>query len=282
MCSPSNSSLIAKETIANPDLKRWTEDSLDVTDSDLLPAIANDTTFRNLSFLKLLGGEPTIDPQIQKLLDWVTSNDYAKNLHLRYTTNATNVNAKWVKAVKQFKDCKIQLSLDGTGPTYNYVRTGANWEKIRENIMKMPDLIPNVSGMGVNIVWSWYLCFTVQDWLPELKNLQDELKWKHNVQLDFNVIDATAPKRMTVRNLTEEFKTVVAEQLKELKNKDILPDICNSLLYYTQHNPFKNNEIVLQNLKTEFFDYNDKLDEIRKTNIHDLSPIYETLRQKQL
>lgn len=282
MCSPSNSSLIAKETIANPDLKRWTDDSLDVTESDLLPAIANDTTFRNLSFLKLLGGEPTIDPQIQKLLDWVTSNDYAKNLHLRYTTNATNVNPNWVKAVKQFKDCKIQLSLDGAGPTYNYVRTGANWEKIRENILKMPDLIPNIAGMGVNIVWSWYLCFTVQDWLPELKNLQDELKWKHNVQLDFNVIDATAPKRITVRNLTEEFKTVVAEQLKELKNKDILPDICNSLLYYTQRKPFNNNETVLQNLKHEFFTYNDRLDEIRKTNIHDLSPIYETLRQKQL
>jgi hypothetical protein len=146
----------------------------------------------------------------------------------------------------------------------------------------MPDLIPNIAGMGVNIVWSWYLCFTVKDWLPELQNLQHELKWRHKVQLDFNVIDATAPKRITVRNLSEDFKTGIVEQLKHLQNRNVLPNICNSLLYYTQCKPFKNNEIVLQNLKNEFFAYNDRLDEIRKTNIHDLSPIYETLRQKQL
>ena len=282
MCDPHNSSLIAKEVTANPELVRWNPQKIYVTESELLPSIANDVTFKNLSFLNVLGGEPTIDPQIQKLLNWIINNDYAKNLRLRYTTNATNVNANWVKAVKQFKYCRINLSLDGTGPTYEYVRTGANWNKIRENIMKMPNLIPNIQGMGVNIVWSWYLCFTVQDWLPELQNLQHELKLRHNVQLVFNVIDATSPKHMIVRNLTPDFKEIILEQLNKLKQNNVLPEVCNSLIYYTQRTPIVNNKKVLHDLRTEFFAHNGKLDEIRKTNIHNLSTMYKKLEQKQI
>jgi len=282
MCNPSNSSLIAKEVIDNPELQRWNYNEVDVTDSERFYKSKWHPAFKNLSYLNVLGGEPTIDPQIQKLLNWVISNDYAKNLHLRYTTNATNVNANWVEAVKQFKDCRINLSLDGTGPTYEYVRTGANWNKIRENIMKMPDLIPNIQGMGVNIVWSWYLCFTVQDWLPELQNLQHELKMRHNVRLRFNVTDATGPEHMIVRNLNPDFKDGIVEQLNKLKQNNILPEVCSSLIYYTQHTPIVNNEKVLQDLQTDFFAHNGKLDEIRKTNIHNLSTMYKKLQNSKL
>ena len=275
MCSGSNSSMIQQEVEKNPELKEFENDK-PINNTDLLPSICNHETFSELEVLKLLGGEPTIDPQIQKLLDWTIENGYAKNINLRYTTNATNVNAKWVKAVNQFKTSKAQISLDGAGETYDYIRTNANWEAVRKNVLKIPELMPNVTSLGTNVVFSTYNCFTIDTWLPQLFNLTEEVQSTFNLQYNLHIINCTGPTHMVVRNLPDEFKQIVMDKLDILENDNAkYHKMIGAFKYFVQQEP--NRDIV--ETQTKFFKHNDMLDRIRKTNINDLSPVYEKLRQ---
>tara|TARA_R110002074_G_scaffold125215_2_gene262211 strand:+ start:2318 stop:3475 length:1158 start_codon:yes stop_codon:yes gene_type:complete len=273
MCHSSNSSLIDKETKKHPELKKFMETIPDY-ESELLPSICNDETFRDLEVLKILGGEPTIDPQVQKLLDWTISNGYAKNINLRYTTNATNINENWIKAVKQFKTTKIQLSLDGTGKTYDYIRTGANWHKIKENIMLMPKKINNIRNIGSNIVFSVYDCFTIDQWYPELLEIKETMQREYGIDINFNIIDCTWPTYQMVSNLPEEYKQIVVDKIDSMPMDKVLKAV--------RHHTTKKAKGIPEKEVAMFFEHNDMLDRIRKTNINDISEHYETLRQNTL
>ena len=274
MCHPSNSSLIDKETQANPELQQFMGRKAYPENKDLLPSIANHDTFKDLEVLKILGGEPTIDPQIQTLLNWVIENGYAKNINLRFTTNVTNMNPKWVTAVNKFKTSKIQISLDGTGPTFNYIRTGANWGKIKENTLKCPTTYNNIRNMGSNIVWSIYNCFTVDKWYPELLEMRKSIR-EHNIGYQFNVINCTNPDYQLVSNLPDEFRKIIIDKLD---NMGINDNVTKSLRVYTKQNTSMPDQLAKNHLK-RFFKHNDILDRLRKTNIDTLSPEYKQLRE---
>lgn len=275
MCGSIDSSMIQQEVEKYPELQEF-ENQKAIHNSELLPSIANHETFSKLEFLKLLGGEPTIDPQIQKLLDWTIEKGYAKNINLRYTTNATNVNARWVKAVNEFKTSRAQISLDGTGETYDYIRTNANWNAVRKNVLKLPQLMPNLLCLGTNIVFTTYNCFTIDKWLPELFELREEVMEQYDLEYDFNIINCMRPDYMITRNLPDEFKDVVIEKLDSLENKaNKYGKIVRALKYFTRQKPTR--DIV--EMQTTFFKRNDILDRIRKTDIHKLDPIYEKLRK---
>ena len=278
MCSGTNSSMIQQEAEKHPELQEFENDK-PVINSELLPSICNHETFSNLEFLKLLGGEPTIGSQIQKLLDWTVEKGYAKNINLRYTTNATNVNARWVKAVNEFKTSKAQISLDGAGETYDYIRTNANWEAVRSNVKKIPHLMPNLIGLGTNIVFSTYNCFTVDKWLPQLFDLKKEIESESNITYDFHIINCTGPSHMVVPNLPDEFKQIVMDKLIILETVPNMTEnyykMVKAFKYFIQQ---KSNRDIIPEVK-KFFKHNDMLDRIRKTNINDLSPVYEKLRQ---
>jgi sulfatase maturation enzyme AslB (radical SAM superfamily) len=271
MCHPSNSSLIDKETQENEELKEFMGKKHYPVNDDLLPNICNKETFENLEVLKILGGEPTIDPQVTKLLEWTVGNGYAKDINLRFTTNATNMNKRWVEAVNQFKTCKIQISLDGTGPTYDYIRTGANWSKIKENTLRCPEMYNNIRAMGSNIVYSVYNCFTVDQWLPELKQIRREIK-DQGINYEFNVINCTTPAHQKVSNLPDELKQVILDKIDALGFED---EVTHSIRTYTELPAVGSPS----GHAIRFFKHNDILDRLRRTNIETLSPEYKQLRE---
>lgn len=269
MCDAGNSSLIEKEMSDYPELEKFLPRAKGNNMTELDTNLVNEDIFKNLQFLKILGGEPTIDPQVYKLLEWTVEKDFAKNIELRYTTNATNVNDRWTNSVNEFQTSRIQISLDGTGNTYDYIRTPAKWHSVKEHILSMQNKIHNIRGMGINMVYSLYNCFTVDKWYPELEELANAAFDKENLRI--HIIECTSPDYLMVRNLPQHFKDIILEKL------DKLPDNSSTqaMKHFTSLAIDNNN----QNLRT-FFEYNDTLDRIRKTNIDDLHPIYEKLRRE--
>lgn len=53
--------------------------------------------------IKMIGGEPTVSPDMFKLLDMATEMDVAKNIELSFYTNITNMQDKWLEQLGQFK-----------------------------------------------------------------------------------------------------------------------------------------------------------------------------------
>ena len=86
--------------------------------------------------LDVPGGEPFLSGvQEQKHLLWhYIKTKQAKNISLHYTTNATLFpDQEWWDIWQHFKNVDIQLSIDGVGNKYEYIRYPAKWDEVVEN-----------------------------------------------------------------------------------------------------------------------------------------------------
>ena len=98
--------------------------------------------FRRVEFA---GGEPLMDPTHYKILDMLSP--YGDQIEIKYATNLTMLGKSnrtvweyWPK----FKSVAVNVSIDGIGNSYEYVRGNASWAELINNI-KQIQTIPNVS-----------------------------------------------------------------------------------------------------------------------------------------
>lgn len=98
--------------------------------------------FRRVEFA---GGEPLMDPQHYKILDMLAP--YGNQIEIKYATNLTTLGKSnrtiwqyWPK----FKSVAVNVSIDGIGDSYEYVRGNASWAELINNV-KQVQTIPNVS-----------------------------------------------------------------------------------------------------------------------------------------
>jgi hypothetical protein len=98
--------------------------------------------FRRVEFA---GGEPLMDPQHYRILDMLAP--YGDQIEIKYATNLTTLGKSnrtiwqyWPK----FKSVAVNVSIDGIGNSYEYVRGNASWAELVNNI-KQIQTIPNIS-----------------------------------------------------------------------------------------------------------------------------------------
>jgi sulfatase maturation enzyme AslB (radical SAM superfamily) len=99
--------------------------------------------FRRVEFA---GGEPLMDPQHYRILDMLKP--YAKNIEIKYATNATTLGIKGGRTIHDywpyFKSVAVNVSIDGIHDVYNYIRGNGDFNDIEKNIKEI-QTIPNVS-----------------------------------------------------------------------------------------------------------------------------------------
>ena len=98
--------------------------------------------FRRVEFA---GGEPLMDPQHYRILDMLAP--YGHQIEIKYATNLSMLGKSnrtvweyWPK----FKSVAVNVSIDGIGNVYDYVRGNASWAELVNNI-KQIQTIPNIS-----------------------------------------------------------------------------------------------------------------------------------------
>jgi len=98
--------------------------------------------FRRVEFA---GGEPLMDPQHYRILDMLAP--YGHQIEIKYATNLSML-GKSNRTVWQywpkFKSVAVNVSIDGIGDSYEYVRGNASWTELVNNI-KQIQTIPNIS-----------------------------------------------------------------------------------------------------------------------------------------
>jgi len=131
-CSPSSSSRWRKEYIDLYNIDRPPVETIDnITSEDIYNSLPNVIHF------DIPGGEPflsEVDKQLELLQRYVDSGQ-SKNMTLHYTTN-TQVypNTKWWSLWENFKEIDIQLSIDGVGDRYEYIRHPAKNNVLLANV----------------------------------------------------------------------------------------------------------------------------------------------------
>jgi len=149
MCDPTSSSQwerIAKEN--NPDgldeyykqvpPSKWWRDSISLLDE-----------MYDASYVKFTGGEPFLIPQVKQIVEGLVEKDIAPAVTLQFTTNGTQDITNWYPLFKKFKGVELIVSIDATEERYEYIRAGANWKQVSNNVTNIKKYCP--SNMHIDI-----------------------------------------------------------------------------------------------------------------------------------
>ena len=148
MCSPFNSSQIAKEHF---DL--WDEGNQSYKDiwtgmyGKSPEHLRKDQTWFESNFLwdeliglipslkkvYMTGGEPTLIENNYRFMQECIAANMQDTIELFFNINCTNVTDKFINLISQFKTVKINASLDGFGPMNDYIRFPSKWDRVSKN-----------------------------------------------------------------------------------------------------------------------------------------------------
>jgi MoaA/NifB/PqqE/SkfB family radical SAM enzyme len=92
---------------------------------------------KDVKILGFTGGETILQPEVNRLIDYVIEQDLAKDMIITILTNASDFPDQLVKKFQQFKKVLYTVSIDGVGAVIEYQRRGANWAAIEENVAKI-------------------------------------------------------------------------------------------------------------------------------------------------
>lgn len=260
MCVPQASSQWETEIQQHPKLAVWFDPVY--KNKDNFNQILEYILSINLYKLKLLGGEPTIDPSILLILEHVKLK-YTTLPILRFTTNATNITSKFKQTISQFDTVDIALSIDGTSSTFNYIRTNAIWENVQRNVYEIFD-DQIATTVAFNTVITPYTLFNIielLDWFYMLHN-----KGYHFV---VNFFTSSDNKTSIHAILANDMHWLITQVQEWLYGKDIqFTNRVNGIL------PILNSAVFDVSAYNDFINYNSLLDEIRNTQLLELNPLF--------
>jgi sulfatase maturation enzyme AslB (radical SAM superfamily) len=126
--------------------------------------------FRRVEFA---GGEPLMDPQHYRILDMLKP--YGHQIELKYATNGTTLGISKGRTIHDywphFRSIAVNVSIDGIGPVYDYIRGNGDWTQVVENIkeiQKIPNVSRVVGAVAVQVSNALILADMIEHFLDDL------------------------------------------------------------------------------------------------------------------
>ena len=108
-----------------------TKNKFVITDNEYL-----NVDLTNLRRLKILGGEPFMEPRNLELFERLDNLGLLETLTLELVTNASILpTEKWLEYLKKIKHIRLVISLDGIEEVAEFVRYGTDWSKVSKNTL---------------------------------------------------------------------------------------------------------------------------------------------------
>jgi MoaA/NifB/PqqE/SkfB family radical SAM enzyme len=260
------------EQIINLNLKRRPYlDSFDDTDNwwvsfeKLLPY------FRRVEFA---GGEPLMDPQHYRILDMLKP--YGNQIELKYATNGTTLGISKGRTVHDywphFRSVAVNVSIDGIGDVYEYIRGNGNWNQVVQNIkeiQKIPNISRIVGAVAVQVSNVLTLGDMIEYFLDDLgivfyTNMVNYPNVLSAQVLPYKLKMAAIENLLHTQNRLEEFKLVKEHPvLLELTKKQI-SGIINYLSANDQTDKWQ-----------DCIEFNHRLDQTRRQSFLDVTPEFK-------
>jgi|ETNmetMinimDraft_17_1059902.scaffolds.fasta_scaffold00101_14 sulfatase maturation enzyme AslB (radical SAM superfamily) len=154
--------------------KRIDENFIRGYSDDVLHEI--DSFIPDLRYLKVTGGEPTISKQFNRIIDSAISSGHCEHIDLWLTTNATRLTPEYLQKLKGFKSIFLNISVDGYGTTYNYIRYPFKWENFEKRIEDIVNF--KKSNPDLNFEFN----FTCVPQLYNVENLPKLQEWVKRIK----------------------------------------------------------------------------------------------------
>lgn len=215
--------------------------------------------FRRVEFA---GGEPLMDPQHYKILDMLA--EYGSQIEIKYATNLSILGKGHHRTVweywPRFKSVAVNVSIDGIGDVYEYIRGNAHWTTLVSNIDRIKS-IPNIS----RIVGA---C-TVQ--VSNVLTLDKMIEFfLDRLEIVFHTHRVAYPKLLSAQVLPKPLKALAVMRLEAVKDRVAdfklvkkYPELLEYTLGQIQDNINYINAVDQSELWEDCVEFNHKLDHSR-------------------
>jgi len=222
MCQPQNSSQINKEYVkieqADPESAQFIKDNFtwgqfaeNITpwqdDPEFLRQV--EEWLPGVNKLYFTGGEPTIIERVYWIMEKCVEMGIAKDIELVFNSNMTNIQARFINLVEQFKNVLMCISVDAYGHENEYIRGASHWSQVEKNLRKYcaSDVIGTVLFSPVIQIYNILTINKLLDFCEEL-----ELEYGREVFVTFLICDY--PTSLDFRNCPDNVREVAAERLE--------------------------------------------------------------------
>jgi len=256
MCRGSDSSrlLVENNALGFEKLRQKDYDLDEVHYSKIKDMVKHD-----LSLISLMGGEPLFNKKIIEILSLLIKNGKSQDIKLHITTNGTICNNKILNILKEFKDVRLMLSMEGTEKCNEYMRFPSSWAEIKNNISQFKNLdntyiYINTIVQNLNILYVDKLI---------------DYAYKNNFYIKLEKI--TRPDYLNMLNLPKKILQKAHKRLSNIKEEKLIHAENVKEIILILENHLKN--YVSDELKyQEFVSMIQKRDNYRKVNIKDYLP----------
>jgi MoaA/NifB/PqqE/SkfB family radical SAM enzyme len=227
--------------------------------------------FRRVEFA---GGEPLMDPQHYRILDMLKP--YGSNIEIKYATNGTTLGISKNRTVHDywphFKSVAVNVSIDGIGSVYEYIRGNGNWLDVVDNIKEIQQ-IKNVSRVvgAVAVQVSNVLI---------LDKMIEEFLDNHGIIFYTNMVNY--PTVLSIQTLPNELKVLAINKLKAVREKVPTFKLVKEhpILEQITYNQIDGviNYILAKNLNhlwSDTVEFNRRLDTTRSQSFTDVTPEFK-------
>ena len=137
--------------------------------------------YKNITRLEIVGGEPFYVKQWHTILNELIDLGYSKKIILILSTNCTLFFPDLVdRMATNFKFVGIQLSIDGIGSTYEYLRHPGKWSDAYKNMKKYYNFADRVDFQLTHTI-SWLNALEVPEMHTLIKNEFPKFKIWNNI-----------------------------------------------------------------------------------------------------
>lgn len=153
----------------------------------------------DLIHLDIPGGEPFLSgiKEQLELLDFYISTGQAKNICLHYTTNGTVYPGdEWWSRWQYFKEIDIQLSIDGVGNRYEYIRFPAQWATLNATVDRYLSVSLSNFRLSVSHTVSAYNIFYLDEFVQWCYNKGLPRPWMGRVHNPVHMRPSVWPKNI--------------------------------------------------------------------------------------
>ena len=209
-------------------------------------------TFPNVLHIDFYGGEPLLLKKPWNMLNSIPQ-EQAENISIHFNTNGTQWDEECIEIIQRFKSVNIDISIDGVGPHFEYMRWPAKWDEVNDNIIKFKQLADSNPNVQLSI------CITLSilnTWgLPETLDYANSLGVNAYLNLLFS------PASMCLKNLPDNARDLLLERLSLIEHNQI-----DGVREFIRTNKFN------MGLRSELFRTLQEHDSLRNQNFRNLNP----------
>jgi MoaA/NifB/PqqE/SkfB family radical SAM enzyme len=179
---------------------------------------------KDVKILGFTGGETILQPEVNRLIDYIIEQGLASNMIITILSNASDFPDSVLEKFKQFNKVLYTISIDGVGEVIEYQRRVAKWATITKNVAKIQaspvhEIINHVVT-SINILGA-----------------MDFVDWCHDNNLKYASVSHVFQEHLGLAALPSELKALALERLQAGRKRYehyLLPKYNNSECNYVQ------------------------------------------------